>query len=554
VLLLTASLPVFLIADARLIRGHQTRLQYELQYSFLSACGGSALAGLNFLPLFHLGLFAQELVLLVGCWRLARRLFSSPYAAFFVSVAALGSAFGLSHSGSNLQSLCALPLILSLLHDALDEGSRRTLFLAGLLAALAGPAAPIAALLYFVGRAFVRGEPLRDLLKNLRWKKSDPLLILGLVASWLAVFIAGGLRTAADSSRPEGRDLFVYAGLANPLRYLDFLAGATPSLDWSVYCGALTLAFAIVALMTTPRAQALKLIAALPAGLLILGAALFLFFSLVPSGRPDPTAPFGTPLLRLFVVFLAGAGFQRMLTDARPEALLAGGRWLLIGCLLLSLASWSAAMRPDRFRESLTMLVAGEPAGSTASAVLQPRPFPDRGGSSLPSDLLGASALTAGLAGALLILWGSRSRVGPLALTLILFLHPLDVFSWKFRMSWLETFAANPAQRELQRLEPRPLPAPRVMSLKAAPRYKAFHRIAPGRSNPQYVPRKDPSEIVAAYWGVELMRPDAGAPDPRSFGPGRKLCILLAGLNALFWLLWTLRSALLLALRGGSSP
>ncbi len=551
-LLLIAGLQVFLIAGGRLARGHQTRDLYEVQYSFLSACSGTGsvplwipfeshgvvsnralfgqagllqsvmmlagplAAGAKFGPIFYLGLLAEELLLLVGVWRLARRLFPSPTTAFFVSVSALGSAFALDHQQLNVHSIAALPLLLSLLHEFLDDGSRRKLFFAGNLAAVQalgsppgwGLAAPIAAALYFGGRAYVLREPIFGRLKEIGWRKRDALLILGILLAALPVALTacwgtGGLAGPEAGSRAPLRDLLVYAGLANPLRYLDFLLGATPSLDWSLYCGSMTAAFALVALLTGPRPAMIRLALALPAGMLALGTGLYLFFLCAPSLRPEPAPPFGTPVVRLFVIFLAGAGFQRLLEERLPGPLLRAGAWMLAGAILAACLSWCAAMHPDAFRQFPAAMVAGEPGSSTASPVLHPRPLPGSGGSSLASDLLATSALTAGLAGALLLAWGKSSRVAPLALTLILFLHPLDAFSWKFRMSWLETFPATSAQKGLQELVPWTFPVRRVEGREAAPRFIAFHEIDPRRENPLYAPRRAGPGPGMAYWNAD---------------------------------------------------
>jgi hypothetical protein len=578
---MTASLHAFLIADGRLVRGHQSRFQYELQYSVLSACtaspplwpvvdarglageqpvfgqagllqaalmlAGSAAANLSFLPLFHLGIFVEELLLLLGCWLLSRRFFPSPATAFVVSIAAVGSAFAMDHVAANLRSIAALPLLLTLMHGFLDDGSRPKLFLAATLAVLqmagapagAGLAAPLAALLYFAGRAFVLREPIAARLKALAWKRSDPLLGLAILGAALPVATAAFSEGSRAGASLRLQDLPVIAGLSNPLKYFDLLAGATPSLDWSLYCGGLTLAFAVAAILTTARGTLVRLAVALPCALMILAAALVLL-------SPDPAPPLGLPLVRLLVIFLAGVGFQRLLSEPRPELLRRAGWVLLAGSLILGLTSWAVALKPDAMRDLLRTAVSDEPDASTTSAALQPWLFRNHGATSIPADLLGAAALTAGLGGALLLLRGSRPRAAPLALLLLLVLHPLDVFGWKFRMSWLETFSANPEQRELQRLAALPTPAPRAEPPNAAPRYEAFHRIAKGRSNPLYVQRK-PDEMVPAYWGI-APRADADRRSPPT------LCILLLGLQSLFWILWMLRTTGLLLLRGRVEP
>jgi hypothetical protein len=62
----------------------------------------------------------------------------------------------------------------------------------------------------------------------------------------------------------------------------------------------------------------------------------------------------------------------------------------------------------------------------------------------LASDLPGISALMAALASGTLFLWNSGPRAAPLAMGLALFVHSLDVFGWKFRMTWLNTAPLTP--------------------------------------------------------------------------------------------------------------
>jgi hypothetical protein len=551
--LLTASLPLFMIADRRLPRGHQTRAAYERQYAFLAGsseagsiplwmpftAGGSdsgrelysqagalqhvlmaagpALRGKNFLPLFHLGLFAEELLLLIGTWLLARRFFPSPATAFFVGVSALGSAFCFDQAGVNLQAIHGLPLELALLHGFLDTGSRRRLLLAGSLGclqALGSPPglmllSPLVVLLYFGGRRLILGERVLDRIRELGWRKTDALVGLGLAA--LGVLVAGTLGSWGGApARSEGgalSDLLSFAGLSNPLRYAEFWIGVNPSLDWSVYSGAFSAAFALIGILTFSRSTVLRLIVLVPLGLLALGAVLLLFQSCFPALRTEPAPPVGTPLVRMLVIFIAGAGFQEAL-DKRPRRPLVLAGTLLMGAfaLLLVLTAGFALQIPS-LEESLRVLVAGEPAASTASSFFEYSLTMERTGTSSPSGLVGATAMSMVLAAGVLFLWASRPRALPLALGLVFLLHPLDVFGWKFRHSWMSTFSANPTQQELQRLAPAPFPARRLASVQKSERYAAFHRRYPGRPTPIYAPRPAPGLQSPEYWFADVIGP-----------------------------------------------
>jgi hypothetical protein len=550
-LILVASVHLVLLSDHRLPRRHRTRLHYELQYALLSGCAhpgsvplwmpyvaqgtvsnrslfsvsgllssplmltGPATRGADFQILFHLGVFAEELLLLLGCWLLSRRYFRSPRAAFFTSVSVLGSAFWLDEMELNLHSISALPLLLELLHGYFDEGSRKSLLLAGNLAAvqaLGGPpgsglVTPLAAALYFAGRAIVLQAP------RLRTPSWQPLLagVAGAVPVLGTAFLGtGALTGTAETVGPSWSDPLVYAGLGNPLRYLDALAGVTPSLDWSVYCGALAVGMAYLAVAGMPRARLARLAVALPLALLALGTGLAFVFWCCPSLRPIRAVGFGTPVLRLFLAFLAGAGFQRILEARDSAALKSAGRLLAAGALGLVALTWTAAVNPGAARDLLEWMVAGESKEARGSAALQPWIYPESLRFSLVPDVLGSSALFAGMAGGLLLLLGSGGRKAPLAIALILVLHPLDAFGWKFRMSWLESFPANSAQQKLQRLHPATYTPRRVASIEDAPRFEEFHRSVRSGINPEYAPRTSGNWPSAGYWQADAIE-----------GPGR---------------------------------
>lgn len=541
--LMTASLHVVLLVDHRLPRRHRTRQHYELQYSLLSGCAqpgavplwlpyaaqgvvsnpalfstsglvssplmlaGRSLDGADQLLLFHLGVFMEELVLLLGCWLLALRLFGSPIAAFFTGVAALGSAFWLDEMELNVHSIFALPLLLELLHRWLSDGSRSSLLLAANLALVqslgappgAGLVAPIAAILVLAARSRI--------FKDLPLRKPDWKSVLAGIAAGVPVLVTafGGTHDLArlGDARPLAwSDALVYSGLSNPLRALDFATGLTPSLDWSVYCGALTLGFAIVALL---RPGGLRLAAAAVGGLLLFGGLLFLIFCWVPALRPARPLPYGIPIARLFVVFLAGSGVRQALEARDPRPLRSAARLLIAGSLGAVILSATAALNPDAVRNLMEALVAGEPSSSASSAALQPWVFPAGLRASLVPDCLGASALLLALSGGLLFLLGGRTRNLPIAWILILVLHPLDAFGWKFRLSWLESFPANPVQQQFQHLERTPFVARRIKSIAESPRYLRFHESIPYAQNPEYAPRNSDSWPSAGYWQTDPM-------------------------------------------------
>jgi hypothetical protein len=355
------------------------------------------------------GMLLEELLLLVGVWRLATRYFPSPKTRFFVAVAALGSSVWVDAAAPNLRLVATLPLLVSLLHDALETPSWRPPALAGSLAVLqaAGKApvlallTPAAAALYFAGAAVLYDYPLAARLRE-RGGSVRGVLGASLVIELVAV-------VAHVTGTPS-------AGEARLGRLPDLFLGISPSADVAGFCGFLTLAFAGLGLTLGRRTLAFVLLG--------LGALACLW---------SPALP----LLRLGVILLSGCGFQGLL-DGRFR----GGGAVRSAALALAFLSLGLS--------ALAELILADPAallpltgamamqGTDKTAVLAVQRL------GLASDLPGISALMAALASGTLFLWGSGRRAAPLAIGLALFIHALDVFGWKFRMTWLNSVSLSP--------------------------------------------------------------------------------------------------------------
>jgi hypothetical protein len=476
-LLMTAFLHLFLVADRRMPLGHRTRTLYEQQ---LATAGGgvrsgawfdqatllqnailpfaSAFRGVPFLPLFYLGIFLEEAILLVGIWLLGAKLFRSIYSRFLVSVATLGSSLWIDHAALNLLAFSTLPLLLYLLHEFLESNSRKALLTAGLLMILQTPGrppalallVPAAAALYWVGRTWLFGYPLRDRLRQSPWGKREWAWTGAFVLVWAAVWACsvpgtGALVDASTVRLWSPRVLLSGAGLRNPLAYADLVLGLTPDLDSTVFCGYFTLAFAVTALAGLGLRTLLRLLALLTVSLALMGLLPPLSASLLPIPFPADPPTQGVPLLRLFIMVLAGFGCDRLFQqDARGAGV---HRSVALGLLGLSAGMACVfVLNPnddsliDRTAQALTL---GAPRASVSPFIAQ---IP------LVPDLYATAALMSGLAGGTLLLRGSGLRQAPFALALLLFLHPLDVFGWKFRMTWLKSSSLSASQWSDQRL------------------------------------------------------------------------------------------------------
>jgi hypothetical protein len=354
-----------------------------------------------------LGMMLEELLLLVGVWRLASRYVPSPQARFFVSVAALGSSLWVDPGAPNLRLLAALPLLVDLLHDALETPSWRPLALAGSLVVLQAmgkaPAlallAPAAALLYFAAAAVLYRYPL-----GARLRERALGIREGVGAAVVIVLLLAVARVSATPSPDSLR----------PGRLPDLFLGISPSPDVAGFCGFLTLAFAGLGLSLERRLSFVPV---------ALGALVFVW---------SPALP----LLRLFMILFSGVGLQGMI-DGRLRSGAVRPAALALALLSLALSALAELTLADpAAMQTVSDGMAMHPSPKTAVLAVQKV--------GLASDLPGIAALMAALASGTLFLWTSGRRAAPLAMGLALFVHALDVFGWKFRMTWLNTAPLTP--------------------------------------------------------------------------------------------------------------
>lgn len=517
---MNALLFAWLIAGDRIVRGHDTWQFYSTQYAFLSnaAQGGGVpywmplmshgtatpwhqfwqgglvqnvllglgplLRGANFLPLFTLALFLDELLFLVGVWMLSRRLYASPATAFFVTSAAVGSCLWADQIWYNFRAFYAVPLILCWLHDFVDSGSRLKLFLAAdlfLLQAFGNlPYLPVLtglALLFYAGAMIATAPRRPERLARLRPVARDLLWIPPLLASAALVYLS--LRSGTELNvvqtaqrRADGTtsldDFVVYGGYTNPIRYLELLHGIPVSLDYTLYCSFFTPAFAALALLRSPRRRTLVVSIVVVLSVLFSCGALSLIapslYHLLPGMRYFRHVALVAPFVKLFLIFLSGFGFERasaaFQADPRTPARL-GAAWIGFG-LLLGLLGFSghAALRGV--------------VGILRSGMIATYGSPD-----LESDAFVARALLIAAAGATAtgaaFLLARRMKPAA-AIWMILGVHAVQLFAWKADLLRIKTLPLTPEQAALQRLEPMPYVARRSEDYSANRRFAALDR------------------------------------------------------------------------------
>jgi hypothetical protein len=501
-ILIQALLYVYLIATRRLPKGHDTLSVYLLQYLFQAHAAqgpgpllwmanlahgivstwfadlqagpvqnalllvGGVPAGTPMGIVFYAGLFVEDLVLTIGVWRLGGRFYRSLGARFFVAVAAVGSSLWVTNIFWNHRLVYAVPLVITLLLEFLETGRRGRLFLALCLSSLQllGNAIYIPVLssltvALFVGvHAWVFRKRLRASLPLLKPRPADAIWLpaMGVVVATVCVAAVDGLGSMRSSHlgrRPDGSvtlDAFLtYPGDVNPLRYLDLAFGLNPSIDFSLYAGLCTVAFAILALARRPGRPVLQLAAVL---------LLLLFFSMgylsaVGTVAYDAAPPLhyfrhvalAAPLVRLFFILLAGFGVDAF---ARSEGAERSSRWAVVGVAVAApiavralWAYWSRQSDTDPIVALLDFTRSGLAPRDTSSAA---------------NESTQVSAIVVALLAAAVFVRRSRGGSVGRLLPLLLLLQVVDVFGWRLRFLREGTVALNEEAWALHRVEPLP--------------------------------------------------------------------------------------------------
>ncbi len=525
-LLLQVAVYAWLILGRRMVKGHDTLFIYLLQYLFLAGASpghevalwmpnaahglvtnwmanaqggllqnallllGGVPEGTNLLPLFHLGMFFDELILLMGVWGLGRRFYSSPYTRFFVAATMMGSSFWADHLLFNFRIFYQVPLILSLLHGFLDGGSRWKLFLAGNLVALQFTGSLYLSVLtvlfvalYFFAHALVYRREWSARLRPFRLRPFDLAIILvnlAVVATVYATIAPGSeeLRQARPGRNPDGsvplNTFLTHGGTLNPLRYLDLGLGLSPSLDFTLYCGILTLACGLLAVLHRPGRRALHLSICIVLTLLFSVGFLSIVgpiaYSFAPPLHFFRYVCLAAPLVKLLLILLAGLGFESIV-ESRPRIELSlkrvsTGLFLAAGGILAILAILAVGFRSgESIATLIDLLSTGIPGLAPRSAATGGRPS---------AVLLGNSGFAAAAAGMLLAAKASRPGCTPRLIALLIGVHAIDVFRWKVQMLDQETVPLGEAQYALQEIRPVPYVRRRDGNYETSDRFQAL--------------------------------------------------------------------------------
>ena len=498
VLLIELSLITFLIVDHRMPRGHDGFQYYSLQYYFLNNAAtageipqwmpfmtqgtvsnwwyaiqanltqnfllliGTVFKGINFLPIFYLGIFFDELLLLVGTWLLTKRYFKSAFTRCFTATTVLGSCVWMDQPWMNFHFYYAIPLILHFLHVFLDTGRWRHCFLAGNLLALQTlgnmpyyiPVTSMVLFAYFAAYLIFGG------IKN--WRDHPalkrPLTGLACMALILISFISvySILKIGTDQiasynlgQNPDGTvplvNFLTYANNMNPRMWMEIFLGVSPAIDYTLYFGLFSLPMMVLGLAynRNKHSIAIWLVAILLIFLSLGGLVSFFCYSYWPMMKYYRHLSLVSPVAKLFLCFAAGFGFEAFVfSDAGRKrlfiALSAGLCGLSLGLFLISndYAYTAKLIRSMVWPELISV-----------------RGQYDRLSMSMSLKISAVWALLAALALMVTALSGKKRSY---LIYFILGIQTFDLFGYKYYLTLLKTFHVNESQYRVNVLQPMP--------------------------------------------------------------------------------------------------
>lgn len=324
--------------------------------------------GPNFMSWFYAGMLLDEMFLLLGTYLLARRLFRSDWAVFFVCAAMVGSTIWFAQIWFNFRIYYFFPLAM----HAMWTGCER----ASLWRVLAGGAVllwtafgnlfyypilhALACGVFLVGTSFAHRMRWVEALRRSGWREGIVCCLAAVPAAAYFAFLKRGVDFVSVTGRGTGgrtsiEDFLTYAGTGLN-RLSDLVTGMAWTGEYNGYAGILVLCLAVSGFVLFPQRKQVPFL--LLAGFLVL-------FSLGCDSFVSPAAYFVPgvsffrhigcilPLFKICLIFLAGFGVEGIASATaegtatgwtRRKALVPVAILLLMstGCALLALADRKA--------------------------------------------------------------------------------------------------------------------------------------------------------------------------------------------------------------------
>ncbi len=438
-------------------------------------CVGPLLKSFDFLGIFYGGLFIDELLLLVGVWLLARRFFESSLTVFFVAAAVMGSCIWMTQPFFNFHFYYALPLILYFLHRFLDTLRGRYLFLSGNLLVMQNLGGPvylitITTLVVFLYVLFYAIFNWKFFCAQIRSLKVSAAFIVCLGAgifSLMLLYLLLSVGTHEIVSYDFGRDIKGRTTLPEFLSYgrnlgagkwLEAFTGVSPAMDYTLYFGFLSAVFLILGLRFLLTRRYIH-VTCLVVTLILFSAGSFVSvaaYHVWPMMKFYRHLALISPIIKLFLCFLAGVGFESFYDRLRHQKIFTGAEIgasaaLMLAFMLFSIVLFNSGLNYAN-ATALIERIFSQPVVHLKDGVLLYRPGLPLFNRAFENPFLGMQFVrTASVAlfSSVIFsfpLFSRRKRAHYYFVALVLIFHLLDLYSYKFMNAALRTV---PAAQEL---------------------------------------------------------------------------------------------------------
>ncbi len=373
-LILQTSFFVFNVCSARIPVGHDGFQYFSIQYYFLNNAvvngevaqwmpfmtqgslaawwyviqasipqqifllAAPLLKSFNFFPLFHLGMFADELIFMTGCWLLARRFFSSVLTVFFVVLTAVMSCVWWTQIWYAFHYFYCLPLILFFFHGFIDHGDRKKLFWGCnvLIVQMLGnlpylfTVSTFVIFLYFLSYVLFNWKDVTERIRATKWDRGFLLgaAFLGLLLFLAFLLLTAGMgemryytfgRSVADATT-RIQTFLTYGKNQDLFKWSELLARFSPSIDFTLYSGMLFVPMLLLSLGGLNRRSLhwivfLALLLDFSTG----GVTAVVAYHAWPMMHYYRHVGLVSPMIKVFLCFVAGFGFERLLLGRVPR-------------------------------------------------------------------------------------------------------------------------------------------------------------------------------------------------------------------------------------------
>ena len=422
----------------------------------------------NFLPYYYLTIFFDQLLLLVGVWLLSGEWYKSILSRFLVTSAAIGSCIWFQQPWFNFHLYFALPLIIYLYHRWFDTANAKYLASLGIVIAVQWvgglpyfiPLTLLTLAIYLLSHLAFNWPSAKDFGNKLiesSWAHLGafifcgalllvPYLILSHGTEWITNYNPGRL---ADGSTTY--DVFIqYGGSTNLQRWSEWVYRFPFDADYTLHFGYSAFILSIVGLLGLTRKSV---------PIAITASCLFLFSSGIPEWyvhvlyeyfpgmRYYRHIALAAPLVKLFLILMAGFGLDRLLQKSSKQPL-KNQSILWLGILLMGMAVWLFTLEHINPLSEMVLNTLSPPGMAFYDMVTQ-QPL---------IEFRKESAIWMLIIGAIFALAGKQplpKRIITLAI-LILIIHPAELYSYKSQIAGNTTRALSASQYQAQSFEPIP--------------------------------------------------------------------------------------------------